>query len=520
LSHDEHGDDGGGWDDPDEATRRLQSVDLAGVTAPARPLEMEWDDDELTTHMWNQLHMPAPSQRANPPAASRRAQIAEQARDAAAKRGTLAKTRTSARKDSTLQLRAQARQPTAAPRRAEAQEGRPEWAQDLRAYEPPAPSRPPAHARAPRSQAVIAQQPAASPRTLAGGKPVKSRSPLTLEYGSPIAQPSSAPAAAQRALPRTSTRAYEWQPEPQPPRPAARTKTQTFHPATAQPQQPPAPRHASGFIQPTLYQAPALPKPSAPARRAPQLRILPSEPVATSSAFEAELATQSTRALWVRSVAPGLALFAAVFVARVLMFEGAAPEAPAASSPPLAAPPVPAPAYVAPVVEDASPVAPTTRPSSAPARNASARRSQLMAAEDADEPVSAPTTSRSTERRGSTRRATSDVADGERVTRDEPAPAPTRSEPTATEPSSPAPAAARSRDVAAAGSGMLRINSRPWSKVFVDGTLIGTTPQMAITLSPGQHTIELVNPDLEMSKTVLVDIEPNQLLTKVVNLIE
>ena len=56
--------------------------------------------------------------------------------------------------------------------------------------------------------------------------------------------------------------------------------------------------------------------------------------------------------------------------------------------------------------------------------------------------------------------------------------------------------------------------------MFVDGTLIGTTPQMAITLSPGQHTIELVNAELEMSKTILVDIEPDQLVTKVVNLIE
>jgi hypothetical protein len=224
----------------------------------------------------------------------------------------------------------------------------------------------------------------------------------------------------------------------------------------------------------------------------------------------------------VRSLVPGLALFAAVFVARVLMFEGAAPEVPAAASAPLAAPPAstpePAPAYVAPVVEAAAPMSPTTRPSSAPPRSPSTRRSQLKAAEAEDDALSAPMTSRSSERRGSTRRTSSEVADSERATRD--APAPTRSESTASEASSAAPAPARARDVAAAGSGMLRINSRPWSKVFVDGTLVGTTPQMAITLSPGQHTIELVNPDLEMSKTVLVDIEPNQLLTKVVNLIE
>ena len=37
------------------------------------------------------------------------------------------------------------------------------------------------------------------------------------------------------------------------------------------------------------------------------------------------------------------------------------------------------------------------------------------------------------------------------------------------------------------------MNTRPWSKVFVDGKLIGNTPQFNIQLKSGSHTLKLVN---------------------------
>jgi hypothetical protein len=69
-------------------------------------------------------------------------------------------------------------------------------------------------------------------------------------------------------------------------------------------------------------------------------------------------------------------------------------------------------------------------------------------------------------------------------------------------------------------TGMLRINSRPWSRVFVDGKPAGNTPQMALEVKAGRHTIKLVNESLGLSKTIKVKVEPGQIATAIVNLIE
>jgi hypothetical protein len=69
-------------------------------------------------------------------------------------------------------------------------------------------------------------------------------------------------------------------------------------------------------------------------------------------------------------------------------------------------------------------------------------------------------------------------------------------------------------------SGTLRLNSRPWSQVYVDGRLIGNTPQMNLALSPGSHSIKLVNPQLGMSKTFKVKIQNGKVTTKIVELME
>jgi hypothetical protein len=69
-----------------------------------------------------------------------------------------------------------------------------------------------------------------------------------------------------------------------------------------------------------------------------------------------------------------------------------------------------------------------------------------------------------------------------------------------------------------AGTGTLRINTRPWSNVFVDGRLVGNTPQMGIQLSAGRHRITLVNKDLGIRKMVEVTIVAGKVETKIITL--
>jgi hypothetical protein len=68
--------------------------------------------------------------------------------------------------------------------------------------------------------------------------------------------------------------------------------------------------------------------------------------------------------------------------------------------------------------------------------------------------------------------------------------------------------------------GLLRINSRPWAQVFIDGKPRGATPQMGLPVNPGHHTVQLVNTPMGMSKTFPLDIRSGEIVTKVVNLIE
>jgi len=68
--------------------------------------------------------------------------------------------------------------------------------------------------------------------------------------------------------------------------------------------------------------------------------------------------------------------------------------------------------------------------------------------------------------------------------------------------------------------GTLRVNSRPWAQVFVDGRMIGNTPQMGIPLSVGKHNVKLVNKELGMSDKFSIQIESGKVLTKIVELSE
>jgi hypothetical protein len=68
--------------------------------------------------------------------------------------------------------------------------------------------------------------------------------------------------------------------------------------------------------------------------------------------------------------------------------------------------------------------------------------------------------------------------------------------------------------------GTLRINSRPWAQVFVDGRLVGNTPQPALQLNAGNHQIKLVNQPMGLTKSFSVSIKAGQMVTKVLNLAE
>lgn len=71
---------------------------------------------------------------------------------------------------------------------------------------------------------------------------------------------------------------------------------------------------------------------------------------------------------------------------------------------------------------------------------------------------------------------------------------------------------------ASGGAGTLRINTRPWSQVFIDGRLIGNTPQMSISLPAGRHTVTLVNSDFDIRETITIDIAAGETTTRVLTL--
>jgi hypothetical protein len=91
-------------------------------------------------------------------------------------------------------------------------------------------------------------------------------------------------------------------------------------------------------------------------------------------------------------------------------------------------------------------------------------------------------------------------------------PAAVAAAPAPIEPASPRIAASEEAD------GTLRINSRPWSRVYIDGRLVGNTPQMQLTLSPGWHTVTLVNPEFGVQKVLTIRIKPGESTTKIVDL--
>jgi hypothetical protein len=68
--------------------------------------------------------------------------------------------------------------------------------------------------------------------------------------------------------------------------------------------------------------------------------------------------------------------------------------------------------------------------------------------------------------------------------------------------------------------GTLRVNSRPWSQVFIDGKGYGHTPRFNIELAAGSHSLELVNDEFGVRRKLDFTITPGKIETLVVNLLE
>ena len=70
------------------------------------------------------------------------------------------------------------------------------------------------------------------------------------------------------------------------------------------------------------------------------------------------------------------------------------------------------------------------------------------------------------------------------------------------------------RDTATAGgTGTLRINTKPWTKIYVDGSSKGVTPQLNLKLPAGKRRLRLVNKEFNISKSFTVNIKAGQTTT-------
>lgn len=60
----------------------------------------------------------------------------------------------------------------------------------------------------------------------------------------------------------------------------------------------------------------------------------------------------------------------------------------------------------------------------------------------------------------------------------------------------------------------LRINSKPWSKIILDGVDTGmNTPQLSFRVTPGRHTITLLNPQFNIKESFTVTLSGGETQT-------
>jgi hypothetical protein len=211
--------------------------------------------------------------------------------------------------------------------------------------------------------------------------------------------------------------------------------------------------------------------------------------------------TSVSASTWFRATAAAAGVFGAVLFGRVLL-EASKPPSAQASRPLTAAaldatpePASPTPSLPGPA--DPEPVVAASDTTTPQLRAAASKRSNERPARRAS-------------RRSSTREDTSDetarrvAASSKQPNTGNPAPVRV-----------PAVAEPRESKTVDSAPAMLRINSRPWSQVFIDGKLIGNTPQLGIQLSAGKHSVRLVNSEFGMSKTIALKLGAGESVTRV-----
>jgi serine/threonine-protein kinase len=62
------------------------------------------------------------------------------------------------------------------------------------------------------------------------------------------------------------------------------------------------------------------------------------------------------------------------------------------------------------------------------------------------------------------------------------------------------------------------VQTRPWSKVFVDGKFIGNTPLMGVDVPAGRRTLTFVNDEFGIRKVVKLQVTAGQVTTQVLTL--
>jgi len=69
-------------------------------------------------------------------------------------------------------------------------------------------------------------------------------------------------------------------------------------------------------------------------------------------------------------------------------------------------------------------------------------------------------------------------------------------------------------------TGKLRVNSRPWSQIFIDGKSYGATPKLNIELPVGTHNLRLVNDEFKIEKVEQVVIAAGETRSVIINLMD
>jgi hypothetical protein len=72
-----------------------------------------------------------------------------------------------------------------------------------------------------------------------------------------------------------------------------------------------------------------------------------------------------------------------------------------------------------------------------------------------------------------------------------------------------------SAGASAGAMGLLKVNSTPWSEIYVDKKHVGHTPLLGLQLKPGSHVVELKNPDTGAKKKLRIKIKAGEVVTKI-----